>query len=133
MALTADRATEQKEGVLVSIPVKANVKCYAGGIAVTSGGYAAPGSVATTLTYVGMFTETVDNTGGADGAKSVLVRRGRAFKWSNSTSTDEITQADIMADCYIVDDETVAKTSGTSTRSKAGKVIGVDATGVWVL
>jgi len=133
MALTADRTTEQKDGELISIPVKANVKCYAGGIAVTSGGYAAPGSVATTLTYVGMFTETVDNTGGADGAKSVLVRRGRAFKWGNSTGADEVTAVSVMADCYIVDDETVADNDGTATRSKAGKIIGVDATGVWVL
>lgn len=133
MALTADRATEQKDGELLSMPVKANVKIYAGAIIATSGGYAAPGSVSTSLLYVGMAIENVDNTGGADGAKRVLVKRGKAFKWSNSSSTDEITQADVMADCYIVDDETVAKTNGGNTRSKAGKIIAVDASGVWVL
>lgn len=133
MALTADRATEQKDGELLSMPVKANVKIYAGAIVATSGGYAAPGNVSTSLLYVGMAIENVDNTGGADGAKRVLVKRGKAFKWSNSASTDEITQADVMADCYIVDDETVAKTNGGNTRSKAGKIIAVDASGVWVL
>lgn len=132
MALTADRATQQKDGVLISLPVSAGVKCYAGGIAVTNGGYAEPGTEAAGLACAGMFTETVDNTTGADGDKSVPVRRGRAFKWSNSTSADEITNADILSDCYIVDDETVAKTSDAGTRSKAGKVIGVESDGVWV-
>ena len=36
------------------------------------------------------------------------------------------------SDCYIVDDQTVAKTNGTNTRSVAGKIIAVDADGVWV-
>jgi hypothetical protein len=35
-------------------------------------------------------------------------------------------------DCYIVDDQTVAKTNGTATRSIAGKIRAVDAQGVWV-
>ena len=37
-----------------------------------------------------------------------------------------------MAGCYVVDDETVAKTNGTNTRSRAGVVVDVDAQGVWV-
>ena len=45
---------------------------------------------------------------------------------------DLIAQADVGADCYIVDDQTVAKTNGTNTRSVAGKIIAVDADGVWV-
>lgn len=36
------------------------------------------------------------------------------------------------ADCFIVDDQTVAKTNGTNTRSRAGIVAAVDADGVWV-
>lgn len=133
MALSADRATQEKDGKVIFLPVAAGVKCYAGGIAVVNGGYAEPGATATGLKYVGMFEETVDNTGGADGDVNVPVRRGKAFKWGNSASADEITAADIMSDCYIVDDETVARTSGTSTRSAAGKVIGVESDGVWVL
>ena len=133
MPLSADRATQEKDGVLIPMPVSAGVKCYAGGLAVINGGYVEPGTTATGLAYVGMFETTVDNTDGVDGDKQVMVRRGKAFKWGNSTGTDEITAADIMSDCYIVDDETVAKTSGTSTRSVAGKVIGVESDGVWVL
>jgi hypothetical protein len=35
-------------------------------------------------------------------------------------------------DCYLVDDQTVAKTSATNTRSVAGKIVDVDSQGVWV-
>jgi hypothetical protein len=40
--------------------------------------------------------------------------------------------ADVGKQCYLVDDQTVAKTDGTNTRSPAGFVRDVDADGVWV-
>lgn len=130
--LAADRNTEMKDKELTGFPVKANVKCFAGGLAVLSGGYAAPGSTATGLVAIGRFEEYCDNTGGADGAKTVLVRRNKMFKWKNS-ATDPIAQADAGATCYIEDDETVSKTNaGGNTQSAAGKVISVGADGVWV-
>jgi hypothetical protein len=132
MALAADRNTPMKDAELVSVPVAANAVIYAGAlVAANASGYAAPGSTATTLTYLGRSEEKVDNTGGSNGAKSALVRRGKAFKWKNSSS-DAVTQADLGKTCYIVDDETVAKTNGTSSRSAAGIVLGVEADGVWV-
>lgn len=132
MALTADRNTPHKDGELIAVPMAANAVAFAGGIAVANAtGYAAPGSTATTLTYLGRFEEAKNNTGGADGAKSVLVRRGQAFKWKNS-GADPVTQASLGKVCYIVDDETVAATNGTNTRSAAGKVVGIDSDGVWV-
>ncbi len=132
MALTADRNTTMKDGELIPVPVAANVKIYAGAlVAANATGYATPGATTTTLTYLGRAEEMIDNTGGADGAKSVLVRRKRAFKFKNS-GTDAVTQAELGKVCYIVDDETVAKTNGTSTRSAAGTVVGVESDGVWV-
>jgi hypothetical protein len=132
MALSADRNTEMKDGGLVVVPVAANTKCFAGGIAVANAtGYAAPGTTATGLTYLGRFEMTVDNTSGAAGAQNISVRRGKAFKWKNS-GTDAVTQAELGKTCYIQDDETVAKTDGTGTRSAAGKVVGIDSSGVWV-
>lgn len=133
MALAADRNTPMKDGELVAVPIAANVKVYAGGLtAANSTGYATPGAAAATLTYLGRAEETVDNTGGAAGAKTVLVRRGKAFKYKNS-GADAVTQAEFGKTCYIVDDETVAKTDGAGARSAAGKVVGVEADGVWVL
>lgn len=132
MALSADRNTPMKDGELVNVPVATNVKIYAGAlVALNASGYATPGAVATNLTYLGRAEEQVDNTGGADGAKTVNVRRKKAFKWKNH-GADAIVQADLGKTCYIVDDETVAKTDGTATRSAAGKVVGLDSDGVWV-
>ena len=54
------------------------------------------------------------------------------FQYANSAAGDLIATADIGTICYIVDDQTVAKTSGTATRSPAGTVVDVDALGVWV-
>ena len=50
-----------------------------------------------------------------------------------NTGADLITQANVGSDCYIVDNQTVAATSGTGTRSRAGKVYAIDPSGtVWV-
>ena len=132
MALTADRHTPYKDGELISVPVAAGAVIHAGGLVVANAtGFAAPGSTATTLTYLGRAEESADNSAGADGAVSVLVRRNKAFQWNNS-GTDPVTQASLGKVCYVVDDETVAATSGTNTRSAAGIVIDLDADGVWV-
>jgi hypothetical protein len=58
--------------------------------------------------------------------------REGTFQFANSAAGDLIATADIGTVCYIVDDQTVAKTNGTSTRSPAGVVVDVDAQGVWV-
>lgn len=117
----------------LSIQVKAATKIYAGSLVAISSadGYAVPGATSTTQRAMGRAEETVDNSGGANGDKSVRVRRG-VFKWGNSAAGDAITIADVGADCFIVDDQTVAKTNGTNTRSVAGKIMGVDTDGVWV-
>ncbi len=58
--------------------------------------------------------------------------RPGTFRFANSSAGDLIVTADIGAACFIVDDQTVAKTNGTATRSPAGIIDGVDALGVWV-
>lgn len=133
MTLAADRNTPHKDGDLIGVPVAANAKIYAGGIVVANAtGYGTKGATATGLTYLGRAEEFVDNTGGADGAKTILVRRGKAFKWKNSAG-DAVTQAELGKTCYIEDDETVSKTNaGGNTQSAAGKVVGIDNDGVWV-
>ena len=131
-ALTEDRATEQTKGKLLSVPVAATALIHGGALVVANAtGYAAPGSTATGLTVLGMATERVDNSAGADGEQRIEVRRGRAFKFENEGG-DAVGQADLLQDCYIVDDQTVAATDGTGTRSRAGRVVGVDDDGVWV-
>lgn len=129
-ATTKDRNTQQQYAELINVPVLASAKINAGAMVVaTAAGFAAPGSTATTLSYIGRAEDAVDNTGGANGAKTINVRRKQAFKWVNDGT---ITQANLMKTAYIVDDQTVAATDGTGTRSAAGRIVGVDTDGVWI-
>jgi hypothetical protein len=123
-ALTADRDTPRRDGVQYSDPVAAATVIYASGDAV-------PASTATGLIVRGIAQEHVDNGAGAAGDLRVETRRG-VFRLANSAAADLITRAEIGDTAYIVDDQTVAKTDGTGTRSAAGVIRDVDAAGVWV-
>lgn len=131
-ALTKDRNTVRRDGVQNSDPVAGATRIYAGSlVCLNAAGNAVPGSTSATLKARGRAEEHVDNRDGAAGDKRIETRRG-VFPFANSASTDEITRADIGASAYIVDDQTVAKTSATNTRSVAGIIRDVDADGVWV-
>lgn len=131
-AATADRNTAERTGDLISAGVTAAVKCFAGAIAVLdASGNIKPGVTGTGLICVGRFEEYVDNSAGLAGAVSATAKRG-VFRFANSAAADEIAAAQIGDACYIVDDQTVAKTDGTGTRSVAGIVADVDSAGVWV-
>lgn len=132
MALTADRATPRRDAVQFEFPVAASTKIYAGAlVCLNSSGLATKGAASTTLKAVGIAEALADNSAGSASAINVKVRRG-CFRFANSASTDLIALTEVGSDCYIVDDQTVAKTNGSSSRSVAGKVRDVDADGVWV-
>ncbi|GHD63846.1 hypothetical protein [Jeongeupia chitinilytica] len=132
-ATSQDRNTPFKDGEMVVAPVAAGVKIPAGTLVCANAtGFGTPGATSTTLAYLGMADEAVDNAAGADGALAVRIQRGKAFKWAND-SGDPVTQASLGRACFIVDNQTVAKTNGTNTRSQAGIVVAVDADGVWVI
>ncbi len=131
-ALTADRDTTRREVIYRNFPVKAAAKIFAGAIVcLDATGFAVKGAVSTTLKAVGRAEEQVDNTSGADGALRINCGAG-CFRYANSAAGDLIALADVDAVCYIVDDQTVAKTNGGATRSVAGIIRDVDAGGVWV-
>lgn len=131
-ALAADRDTRERDGKKLSLPAAAAKKFYAGALAARdASGNATPGATATTLLGVGRVAETVDNSSGAAGDTQVEIEKG-IFRFANSASADLIAKADIGNSCYIVDDQTVAKTNGSATRSVAGRVFDVDSQGVWV-
>lgn len=131
-AATKNRNTPSRAGDKRNHPVAATAECFAGTIAVLNAtGFAQPATTATGLTALGVFDHYQDNTSGADGAQSVEIVRGY-FHFANSAGADEIAVTDIGKACYLVDDQTVALTHATNTRSKAGIVDDVDANGVWV-
>lgn len=134
-ALTANRNTPQ---LMDPAPaprtgaVAAAQKIYAGAIVMrNASGYLVKGATATGLVGAGRAEGLVDNSAGLAGAVTVEFAPG-VFRFENSSAADEITAADIGNVCYAVDDQTVAKTHATNTRSPAGTVEDVDAMGVWV-
>ena len=132
-ALAADRSTPRADGTINAYPATAATLYYAGSIVCisTATNLAVKGSTATTLKAVGRATGRFDNSGGAASAINVEAEAG-IFRFANSTAGDLVVLGDVGSDCFIVDDQTVAKTNGGSTRSRAGKVINVDSLGVWV-
>jgi hypothetical protein len=125
MALTKDRSTPSRDGNYFQYPVKGGVKIFAGALLVHVNGWAKP------ATAIGRADGNVDNSLGADGDVFVRVKRGASFRFDN-LATDLVPRSHIGADCYIVDDATVASTDGAGTRSIAGKIMDVDDDGVWV-
>jgi hypothetical protein len=128
-ALTKDRDTPSRESKLFVHPVAAGKIFFVGALAVLNAtGFAEPATTATGKKGLGRATLAVSNAGGADGAETVEVERG-CFRYANDGT---VTRAHIDGNAYAVDDQTVAPTDGTGTRSAVGIIRDVDALGVWV-
>ncbi|OCP17443.1 MULTISPECIES: hypothetical protein [unclassified Ensifer] len=123
------RSVVEQEGRYSEAPMKGATTIFQGALVVMDAGLAVPGRTALNLVTIGIAEATVVNSG-ADGVRKALARRG-TFKFFNH-GADAVTSAEIGKDCFIADDQTVAKTNGTNTRSIAGKVVGVESDGVFV-
>ncbi len=133
--LTAERSISRKGAEstgtppLVTREVKGGQKIYKGALVATDAtGYAVSGASiqATGLKIWGIATKTVDNTSGANGALTVDVQLG-VFPFQNGgAAADPVAQADVGATVFADDDQSIRKTSGTSTRSNAGTFMGFD-------
>jgi len=128
MALSADRRTEYKVGVEIAFPVAAATTIYGGAmVCVDANGYAVPAADTAGLKFVGVARENVDNSGGANGDKSVIVRRKGVFRFKATS----ITQAMVGDTMYAVDDETFDETVTNSVA--VGKLVEyVSATDGWI-
>lgn len=128
-ALTADRNTPERDGTIYEGAPASGQVIYKGAlVCLNASGEVVKGAVATTLKALGVAQNST-----ADQAYNGTIRAKRGvFRFANSAAGDAIAAADYGATCYIVDDQTVAKTDGSSARSAAGVVRGVDAQGVWV-
>ena len=130
-ALTTDRNTPRRENNDVEgHPVKGGVTIFAGALVMLdAAGWAMPGITGAGLVTIGRADERVAAV--ANGDANVRTRRG-TFRFANSGGGDAITRAEIGDPAYVVDDQTVAKTSNSGARSAAGVIRDVDAQGVWV-
>jgi hypothetical protein len=146
-ALTGGRNTKQL-GVnkayldAVEVAQAANMKIYQGGIVgLNAAGYGVPGSDASCIVVVGVaemdpnIGNVSDSTGLAAGVLTLRVIQG-VFKFANSAAPNVLTIADRGRPCYLVDDQTVARTNGLTPAPgggqyiSAGIVIGVDSAGL---
>lgn len=116
--LTKSREVRRRGGDRFSHPLAAGAKAFKGGLVVLDAGLARSGFTGTDLTVAGVAENPAHNTG-VDGALLVDCRRDGLFQFENDIG-DPVTRADINSQCFIVDDETVARTDGGGTRSPAG-------------
>jgi predicted RecA/RadA family phage recombinase len=119
-ALTKDRATPYREGIEIEFPVAANSKIYSGSlVCANTSGYAVPAADTAGLKFLGVALEQVDNTGGANGAKIVRLRRTGVFEF-DATS---VTQAMVGTAMYVKDDHTVDDAAGATNDIKVGELV----------
>lgn len=129
-ALAADRNTPEALGTDRRGLLGANQAVFAGALLMrNAAGQLVKGATATGSFGVGRAEERVTST--TAGVTGINYKVG-TFRFANSAAGDLIADTEIGTVCYIVDDQTVAKTNGTNTRSPAGVVESVDAQGVWV-
>lgn len=131
-AATSGRNTPRRLAKRYSKPVAGSATIYAGTMValLTASGLAVPAGTASSGRA--LFIADTDVTGGGTDGLNRVEGDAACGRFENSTSTDEITDADIGQPCYVVDDQTVAKTDGSGARQIAGAIVDVDATGVWV-
>jgi hypothetical protein len=115
----------------LELPMGASTTVYCGTlISLDQSGYAFPATAALTRRPIGVATEGKANAGSA-GAKTIRVERG-CFGFVNSAGDDAISIADVGQPVYVVDDQTVARTSNNGTRPYAGRVARIENSLVFV-
>lgn len=124
-ALTSKKAVRTVKFKTIELVGKVE-QVYQGGRACfdTSTGLVAKAFVSTTLVPIGVYAEDQLTTSG----QTVLIDLDKEVtaRWFPNYATDPVVAADIGKDCYMFNDQEVAKTSGSSARSVAGRVWKID-------
>ncbi len=129
MPLTTPFETYEKPGLVVSYKLS-NVKVYKGAIVgVNASGYLIPMAHGTaSLKFIGVANETVDNSAGSAGDKSINVTKSGSFVMKAvSGYTPAI--ADIGKEVYANSDfEVQIATAGLTNQYKVGTIAAVETT-----
>lgn len=108
-ALTQPHETYEREGLIIAYPVKMNAKIWKGAlVCVDNTGNLVPAADAPNMRFVGVVFESVDNTGGASGAKRCRVLKRGSFVYNR---VGNFSQADVGLPVRAVSDNEIAKTS----------------------
>jgi len=105
-AATAAVDTPRREGEVLDIPVAASTKIYKGTQVCYSSGYAVSSTGADGQAFAGVAYETVDNSSGSAGEKTVRVYRKGIFEFDLASAA----QTDVGLEVYSADNVTVQKT-----------------------
>jgi len=126
-ALSSDRNTEYSLGDLLSVPVAAGERIFAGSlVCVNTAGYGVPAADTAGLLFAGVATAQADNRTGSDGELSVVVRRRGRFRFDCASALD---QSAVGAQVYAVDDQTVAAESDVSNSVAVGVIDRAESSG----
>lgn len=119
-------------GKIYNLPVDGGTAIYEGTMVaqLTATGMLVPASTASTGRVIGVAETAADNTGGADGAKRVMIMSDRIFAFANGTSTDAFSEASMIgAPAYAYDDHTVYDNDASGTLVFAGTFQGMEPDG----
>lgn len=127
---TPEKGTGPIGRTLPPFPVAASTIILMGVlVAVNQSGYLVEASADPSLRVIGRSEEYVDNSAGTAGAKTCKVKRG-IFGWTNSGTTQALSDLHIGRPCYAVDNQTVALRNPTGVYPYAGRVYDVDSDGL---
>lgn len=120
-------------------PMTANAEIYAGTIALTRSGYAVPAHTpqATDICW-GLYNGLKNGspavstpiTAGTTNGDTVIGIDTGTFYLTSGSNSDALTQADVGATVYVIDEVTVGKTDGGASRPVAGKLAAIGS-GQW--
>jgi len=128
-ALTQSYETFEKPGLVVSYK-QSNVRIYKGAlIAVNASGYAIPIAHGTaSLKFVGVANETIDNSAGSAGDKSINLTKSGSFVFKAASGFAPAV-ADIGKEVYANTDwEVQIATGGLTNQYKVGTIVAIENT-----
>jgi len=136
-ALAAARVLNNQAGETIrtlGLPLATSTTFYNNGlVAANSGGYMVPATTTAGLRVAGLIDLGLHPSLVTTGFNGDFVRPVKTgiFPFAFGTSTDALTQADVLNDVYVLDDQTVGRL-GTGGRPVAGQLILLEGTVAWV-
>lgn len=104
---------------LLAYPVAASTTIYKGAlVALDANGFAVNAADTAGLQVVGVAAEKVDNAGGANGDKKIVIEAEREYLFAASS----ITQAMVGDVMYVVDNDTVDDAAGPTNDVAVGRL-----------
>jgi hypothetical protein len=130
-ALTDNRYTKHRDGIVVAHGLKAGAHIFKGAlVALDSTGYAVPASDTAGLVVMGIALEEADNSAGSDGDVIVRVQARGVFSLALGGTLD---RTSIGRSVYVADDQTVAAVADVTNDIPAGRLEALDgAAACWV-